>query len=168
MKHHVVSRSADKTFPASLRLGRESIRVPVVGHWPLRFARIRADGGAGIPNQRRDCESGPCRRCWHRRPATAALRWLGHRRAVAACSPHFGRAAPRRRRNSAGPPASPRFASTRSMACQRAPEAARRVSKKSRRVGAAAKQHAPGDRPLAILAWVTLLLGTRVSSPGWP
>ena len=37
---------------------------------------------------------------------------------------------------------------------------ARRPAKKTRRVAAAAKQHAPGDRPLAILAWVTLLLGT--------
>lgn len=133
---------------------------PLWGTGRSRFARIRADGGAGIPNQRRDCESGPCRRCWHCRPATAAIRWLGHRRAVAARSPRSG-AAPLSKAKFDGPAEQPAF---RLDAEHGVPSGhlkrARRPAKKTRRAAAAAKQHAPGDRPLAILAWVTLLLGT--------
>ncbi len=36
----------------------------------------------------------------------------------------------------------------------------RRLSRKRERVAAAPKEHAPGDRPLAVVAWLTLLLGT--------
>lgn len=37
---------------------------------------------------------------------------------------------------------------------------ARRSSRRTERVAAARKEHAPGDRPLAVLAWLTFLLGT--------
>ena len=36
----------------------------------------------------------------------------------------------------------------------------RRVARRRERPVAATKEHAPGDRPLAVLAWLTLLLGT--------
>ena len=39
-------------------------------------------------------------------------------------------------------------------------KAARRSSKRRRKEAAVEREHAPGDRSLAILAWITLLLGT--------